>query len=146
VPTTVNIASTSSGGFADPVSLSCTGLPAGVTCAFNPATIDPSVAGASSQLTIAVGTTYIPPNPYVAGSFLMMGAVGMFWGTRRRVEGTRSKKAWALGGLVLLMALMMAAVGCGSYSNSRTQPGTTVMVVGTSGGVSHADPLALTIQ
>jgi hypothetical protein len=71
----------------------------------------------------------------------------MFWGTRRRAEGTRSKKAWALGGLVLLAALMMAAVGCGSYSSKgRTGGGTTVMVVGTSGGVSHADPLALTIQ
>jgi len=144
--TTVNIASTASGGFAAPVNLSCTGLPAGVTCAFNPATIDPSVAGASSQLTIAVGTTYIPPNPYVAGTFLMLGTIGMFWGTRRRGEGTCSKKAWALGGLVLLVAFMMAAVGCGSYSNKRTQPGTTLMVVGTSGGVSHADPLTLTIQ
>jgi uncharacterized protein (TIGR03118 family) len=145
--TTVNIGSTASGGFTGPVNLSCTGLPAGVTCAFNPATIDPSVAGASSQLTIAVGTTYIPPNPYVAGAFLMLGAVGMFWGTRRRAEGTRSKKTWALGGLVLLVALMMAAVGCGSYSSKgRTGGGTTLMVVGTSGGVSHADPLALTIQ
>jgi uncharacterized protein (TIGR03118 family) len=144
---TVNIASTASGGFTGPVNLSCTGLPAGVTCAFNPATIDPSVAGASSQLTIAVGTTYIPPSPYVAGSFLMLGAVGMFWGTRRRGEGSRSKKTWALGGLVLLVTLIMAAVGCGSYSSKgRTGGGTTVMVVGTSGGVSHADPLALTIQ
>ena len=76
----------------------------------------------------------------------MLGTIGMFWGTRRRGEGSGSKKAWALGGLVLLVALMMAAVGCGSYSNGRTQPGTTVMVVGTSGGVSHSDPLALTIQ
>jgi uncharacterized protein (TIGR03118 family) len=143
--TTVNIASTASGGFGDPVNLSCTGLPAGVTCAFNPVTIDPGAAGATSQLTISVGTTYIPPNPYMAGVLLTLGMAGMFWGTRRQSEG--SKKAWGVAGLVMLVALMLAAVGCGSYSSKgQTGGGTTVMVVGTSGGVSHADPLTLTIQ
>jgi uncharacterized protein (TIGR03118 family) len=144
--TTVNIASTAAGGFADPVNLSCTGLPAGVTCAFNPATIDPGAAGSTSQLTIAVGTTYIPPNPYVAGSMLMVGMLGMLWGTRRKAQPAYAAKTWALGAVVLMLALTMAAVGCGYSSKGRTQPGTTVMVVGTSGGISHASPLALTIQ
>jgi uncharacterized protein (TIGR03118 family) len=144
--TTINIASTASGGFSDPVNLSCTGLPAGVTCAFNPATIDPGAAGATSQLTIAVGTTYIPPNPYMAGVLLTVGTFGMLWSTRRKEAGLHSKKAWALGAVVLMLALTMAAVGCGYSSKGKTQPGTTVMVVGTSGGVSHATPLALTIQ
>jgi uncharacterized protein (TIGR03118 family) len=144
--TTVNIASTASGGFADPVSLSCTGLPAGVTCSFNPATIDPGAAAASSQLTIAVGTGYIPPTPYVAGAFLTMGMLGMFWGTRRKQHRTYPAKSWAFAGVVLLLALMLAAAGCGYSSKGRTQPGTTVMIVGTSGGVSHASPLSLTIQ
>ena len=144
--TTVTIASTAAGGFADPVNLSCTGLPAGVTCAFNPVTIDPGAAASTSQLTIAVGTTYIPPNPYVAGSLLMVGMLGMLWGTRRKEQPANAAKAWALGAVVLMIALTMAAVGCGYSSKGRTQPGTTVMVVGTSGGVSHATPLALTIQ
>ena len=143
--TTVNIASTASGGFGDPVNLSCTGLPAGVTCAFNPATIDPGAAGSTSQLTIAVNSTYIPPNPYMAGVLLTVGMAGMFWGTRRRTSA--SNKAWAAAGLVMLVALMLAAVGCGNYSSKgQTGGGTTVMVVGTSGGISHSNPLALTIQ
>jgi uncharacterized protein (TIGR03118 family) len=144
--TTVTIASTAAGGFADPVTLSCTGLPAGVTCAFNPVTIDPGAAASTSQLTIAVGTTYIPPNPYVAGSLLMVGMLGMLWGTRRKEQPASAAKSWALGAVVLMLALTMAAVGCGYSSKGRTQPGATVMVVGTSGGVSHAAPLALTIQ
>jgi uncharacterized protein (TIGR03118 family) len=144
--TTVNIASTSSGGFADPVNLSCTGLPAGVTCAFNPATIDPGAAASSSQLTIAVGTGYIPPNPYVAGAFLTLGMLGMFWGTRRRERRAYPAKSWAFAEVVLLVGLTLAAVGCGYSSKGRTQPGTSVMIVGTSGGVSHASPLSLTIQ
>jgi hypothetical protein len=143
--TTVNIASTASGGFADPVNLSCTGLPAGVTCTFNPVTIDPGAAASSSQLTIAVGSTYIPPNPYVAGAFLTVGMLGMFWGTRRR-QPSYPAKTWAFGAVVLLLALTLAAVGCGYSSKGRTQPGTTLMIVGTSGGVSHASPLSLTIQ
>jgi uncharacterized protein (TIGR03118 family) len=143
--TTVNIASTASGGFGDPVNLSCTGLPAGVTCAFNPSTIDPGAAGANSQLTISVTSTYIPPNPYMAGVFLTVGMAGMFWGTRRRTSA--SNKGWAAAGLVMLVALMLAAVGCGNYSSKgQTGGGTTVMVVGTSGGISHSSPLTLTIQ
>jgi uncharacterized protein (TIGR03118 family) len=142
--TTVNIASTASGGFGDPVNLSCTGLPAGVTCAFNPTSIDPGAAGSTSQLTIAVTATYIPPNQYMAGVLLTLGMAGMFWGTRRRTDG--SKKTWAVAGLVVVVAITLAAVGCGSYSNGRNGGGTTVMVVGTSGGISHSNPLALTIQ
>jgi len=143
--TTVNIASTASGGFTDAVNLSCTGLPAGVTCAFNPTSIDPGAAGASSQLTIAVGSTYIPPNPYMAGVLLTLGMAGMVWGTRRRTD--TPKKGWAVAGVVVLLTLMLAAVGCGSYSSKgQTGGGTTVMVVGTSGGISHSSPLTLTIQ
>jgi peptidoglycan/LPS O-acetylase OafA/YrhL len=116
-----------------------------VTCAFNPATIDPGAAGATSQLTIAVNSSYIPPNPYMAGVLLTVGMAGMFWGTRRRTSA--SNKAWAAAGLVMLVALMLAAVGCGNYSSKgQTGGGTTVMVVGTSGGISHSNPLALTIQ
>ncbi|HST10852.1 MAG TPA: TIGR03118 family protein, partial [Terriglobales bacterium] len=144
--TTINIASTAAGGFTDPVNLSCTGLPAGVTCTFNPVTIDPGAAGSTSQLTIAVGTTYIPPSPYVAGSLLMVGMFGMLWGTRRNERRAYAAKTWALGAVVLMLALTMAAVGCGYSSKGRTQPGTSVMVVGTSGGISHATPLSLTIQ
>jgi uncharacterized protein (TIGR03118 family) len=143
--TTVNIASTASGGFADAVNLSCTGLPAGVTCAFNPPTIDPGAPGAASQLTIAVSGTYRPP-PYMAGALLALGALGMLQSTRRRDQKRSSKKAWVYGSVVVLLALMLASVGCGYSSNGRTSPGTTVMVVGTSGGLSHSSPLTLNIQ
>ena len=138
--TNVNIASTASGGFNDPISLSCTGQPAGVTCAFTPTSITPG--GPGSQLTIAVGSGYVPPSPYTMfGSILGLGLLGM-------VVSRRGKTGRVLGAasVVVLLALLLAAVGCGSSSNGRTAPGTTLMVVGTSGGVSHADPLALTIQ
>jgi uncharacterized protein (TIGR03118 family) len=138
--TSINIASTASGGFSSSVSLSCTGLPTGVTCAFSPTSITPGGAGA--QLTIAVGSSYVPRPYLMFGSFLGLGLLGM-------VVSRRGKKGQVLGAasVVVLLALLLAAVGCGSSSSGRTTPpGTTIMVVGTSGGVSHSDPLTLTIQ
>lgn len=139
--TNINIASTASGGFNNPINLSCTGLPTGVTCAFSPASITPG--GAGSQLTIAVGSSYVPPSPYTMfGSFLGLGLLGAVVSGRL----TKSKRVWVAASMVVLLALLLGAVGCGSSSSGRTTPGTTIMVVGTSGGVSHSDPLTLTIQ
>ncbi|MGC2197669.1 MAG: hypothetical protein WA628_23555, partial [Terriglobales bacterium] len=60
---------------------------------------------------------------------------------------TRRTWTWALGSAVLLLGLLLGAVGCSNSGNhSNGNPGTNVMVVGTSGGVSHATPLALTIR
>jgi hypothetical protein len=147
--TNLNISSTASGGFNSPINLSCTGAPTGVTCAFNPATITPGGTTASSHLTIAVGTSYVPPTHYtVPASLAGLGLIGLVWGARRKKsESGKARKAWMMASLVLLAALAMAAVGCGSSSNGRTAPpATTMMVVGTSGGVSHSSPVTLTIQ
>ena len=147
--TMVNIDASASGGFNSPISLSCTGLPTGVTCAFSPATITPGGTAASSQLTIAVGNTYVPPVGYVAGaSFTGMGLLGLVYGARKRDQRGRARRTgiWALGSAVLVLGLLLAAVGCGSSSSNHVPPAQTVMVVGTSGSISHAAPLNLTIQ
>jgi len=48
---------TSVNGFSAAVSLSCTGLPSGATCAFNPASVTPLAGGsAGSSLTVTVGS------------------------------------------------------------------------------------------
>jgi len=147
---TVAIDATTSGGFNSPINLSCTGLPSGVTCSFNPPAITPGGTAASSQLTIAVGTTYVPPTGYmVPGTFLGMGLLGLVFGSSRKHQRgiARRTRLWALGSAVLLLGLLLGAVGCSNSSNhSAAPPGTSVMVVGTSGGISHAVPLKLTIQ
>ena len=147
--TNINIDATASGGFDAPINLSCTGLPTGVTCAFNPASITPG-STASSQLTIAVGGTYVPPPTgyMVSGTFLGMGLLGLVFAENRKQQKgiARRTRLWALGSAVLLLGLLLGAVGCGSSSNHNAPPGTNVMVVGTSGGISHAVPLQLTIQ
>jgi uncharacterized protein (TIGR03118 family) len=146
--TTVNISSTASGGFNSAINLSCTGLPTGVTCAFSPNSITPGGTASTSQLTIAVGTGYVPPpRGYLAfGSVVGLGLIGMVAGGLGRKGSTKAKRVFGAASVVMLLALLLAAVGCGSSSSNRAAPGTTIMVVGTSAGVSHSDPLALTIQ
>jgi uncharacterized protein (TIGR03118 family) len=149
--TSLNIDASGSGGFNSPISLSCSGLPTGVTCTFVPATITPGGTAASSQLTIAVGTGYVPPTGYVVmGSLTGMGLLGLVYGARKRDQRGRARRTgiWALGSVVLLLGLLLAAVGCGSSSSNHvTPPGAqSVMVVGSGGGISHSFPLSLTIH
>jgi len=149
--TAVTINASASGGFNSPISLSCTGLPTGVTCAFAPNTITPGGTAASSNLTIAVGSTYVPPSGYMMlGSFTGMGLLGLVYGARKRGQRGMERRTgkWALGSAVLVLGLLLAAVGCGSSSsNHNGTPGAqTVMVVGTSGSISHSTPLSLTIH
>ncbi len=146
--TKLTIDAAASGGFNTPINLSCTGLPAGVTCAFTPSTITPGGTAAASNLTIAVGSSYVPPTGYMMpASMVGMGLLGLVFGVDRNQKSMlRRTRLWALGSAVVLLGLLLGAVGCSNSSNHSAPPGTTVMVVGTAGGISHSAPLALTIQ
>jgi len=150
--TSVNIDAAGSGGFNNPINLSCSGLPTGVSCSFSPAAITPGGTAASSTLTVAVGTAYHPPTGYmVLGSLTGMGLLGLVYGARKRDQRGMARRTgiWALGSAVLLLGLLLVAVGCGggSSSNHATPPGAqTVMIVGSGGGLTHSAPLSLTIQ
>ncbi len=62
-------------GFSSSVALSCvTPLPTGVTCAFNPASIVPTGAGAASTLTVNVSST-TPPGPHTLNVKAVFGAI-----------------------------------------------------------------------
>jgi hypothetical protein len=89
----------------------------------------------------------VPPAGYMMPAILGMGLLGLVFGVDRNQKSMmRRTRLWALGSAVLLLGLLLGAVGCSNSSNHNAPPGTTVMVVGTAGGVSHSAPLALTIQ
>ena len=149
--TAVTINASTSGGFNAPISLSCSGLPTGVTCAFSPSTISPGGSAASSTLTIAVGSSYVSPNGYMASASLTgLGLLGLVFATNRQRQTSRARRTgiWALGSVVLVLGLLLWGVGCSSSSSNHTNPpgAQTVMVVGTSGGITHSVPLSLTIR
>jgi subtilisin family serine protease len=57
---TIPVTLTSLTGFTNSVALSCSGQPTGVTCAFSPASMVPTVGGVHSTLTITGASTAVP--------------------------------------------------------------------------------------
>ena len=66
-------ASPAASSFGNPVSLSCTGLPTGATCAFGPADVTPGSSGATSTLTVS---TTAPSTPTGLSIFMVVGTAG----------------------------------------------------------------------
>ena len=133
-------------GFNQQLKLSCSGLPAGVTCSFSPASLAPASTMASSM------TITTPSNAAVAGLVLpfVLSLPGALLARRR---GRRRFAAFTVGCAVLLLA------GCGSgvtsQANATATGATASAVAGTytiqvtataSGGQIHTQPMTLTLQ
>ena len=144
-----------SGSFNSPVSLSCSNLPAGMTCGFSPATVSPGSAGASSTLTISfapvaalsyrpAGRRRIPFNASFAFSAFGLVLAG----------GLGRKRAWRilLGCVAVGVILLLTSCGAANISNkatSATSASTStynITVNGQSGAVQVSTPLAVTVQ
>lgn len=150
--TTLNVSATGTGGFNGSISLSCSGLPAGITCAFSPATLSPGSGTASAALSLAVNQGY---NPSVAVGLLPFSGLGLFglvFASRRSRSSAamRIVKRAATGATVILIGVvLLAELGCGSSStNHAPAPGARNMIVitGTSGSTSHSTQVALTVN
>ena len=148
-------------GFTGSVSLACSGLPAGTTCAFSPSSINVTgTTTAQTTLTISSSTTYTPPTGYAAkavappkhsgrgiaaatamplAAFLLFGAV-------------RRRRFLAMLPIVVLGLVVAAGVaGCSSKGGGSTAvptpTGTSqVTVTATSGTISQTTVISLTVQ
>src|ERR1700674_825254 len=152
-------------GFNSPVSLDCSGQPLGSTCTLSPMSVSPKSGGtATSMVTIATSS-----NPYqlmasgkennpasaVFAMLLPIPAVGFLGlmivgsGDKRRFRG-RKWLHYLTGSLLLVMAttILLGASGCYSKkAGTGTQRGTTtVMITGTSAGITHSTSVTLTVQ
>ncbi|MDQ1454078.1 MAG: hypothetical protein QOK38_3944 [Acidobacteriaceae bacterium] len=136
---------TSTSGFTGPVTLACSGLPEGASCAFAPAsvTLASGATGTSAMtITATADTTNVPkvfgkmrntpltPNdgssPLLAWTMLPLGLFGSAGGL---LAGARRRRRLLL--LLVLFALLVAAVGmsgCAAPSNYKIY---TVTVTGT---------------
>jgi hypothetical protein len=97
-------------GFNQPIALTCgSGLPVGVTCAFSPATVEPSGAPVPVTLTLTSSGAYTSASnsKWVAGgASLSLAALACFLWPRRRRPYT-----WTA--LVLIAVTMGSMAGCG---------------------------------
>jgi len=160
---TLSLAGTN--GFSGPVSFSCSGLPAGDSCAFSPATVTISGTGTTSVslgIATAVSTPAPSPSPYIASrssqalhskagmTLAFVGPFGLL-----ALVGMKRKSLVARGSLVALLLVLssVAMTGCSSsgpqQGSSSTPPAATtsqVTINATSGSITQSVTIALTVQ
>ena len=133
-------------GFNQAVSFTCTGLPAGASCAFAPSSVTPNAGPFTSNLTVtttapsAHAGLYEPANWLWAqgGTFAL--ALLLVPGAFRRNLNRRKKLAVTLFALIIVpLVSLLIACGGGSYNSSGTSSGG-----GTTGTSSPGTPLGTT--
>jgi FG-GAP-like repeat/FG-GAP repeat len=162
---TYNLTMTGQNGYSGSITFSCSGLPAGATCTFSPASV--AMSGNASLATMLTITTTAstsaalgmpqtpnskPGSPMLLASLASLGLFGL-------VLGGSSKKRRVQMVMTVLPVLLMAGmlIGCagGTGGTSSTKPPTsgtpagtyTIPVQGTgSGNVSRTTNVQLVVQ
>ncbi len=149
-------------GFSSAISLSCSTLPTGASCTFQPASVTPGTNNANVSLTINTTARSAGMSGSVWGGRLwngvgLLAAVVCFAGLILRQAGRR-RLAWVLPAVVLLVALAALQTGCGGGGGGGGGGGTnppsqgtpagtfTVSVNGTSGSTQQSVNITLRVQ
>jgi hypothetical protein len=147
-------------GFVGVVSLSCSGLPTGSSCTFQPA--QPNLDG-FTPLAVALNISRPPVQAAAIRMLLQDGAQRLAGclgcaalACAIFLAGPRRKRSWQLGALLLTLAFLGAMGGCSrnkgvSGGSGGTSTNSFVATVTASGGagaqaVSHSVTLAVTVQ
>jgi uncharacterized protein (TIGR03118 family) len=153
-------------GFNSAVSLSCSGLPMGTSCMFNPGKVMPNGSAASSTLTVSTTAMMrsepVPFGqnpmrstwPVAAVAAVAAGLAGLLLVVLRAMQKRarlRAGKLISATGMALIFVALLAAVGCSSSGKMNQNQGTphgtmTIMVVASSGSVTHSTAIALTVR
>ncbi len=148
----VTVSVTPQNGFSSAVSFACSGLPAGATCTFAPATVTPTgTAASTTKLTVTTAATTAElqrnSSPLLPASTLAVAFCLLGWKKRRSLQ--------------LLLLLMVSVIGlsvfngCGGGSASSNQKApppvtATVTVTGTSGtgtgAIQNSATFSLTVN
>lgn len=131
-------------GFTGVVTFSCQ-APAGISCTFNPSSVTPSGAAATTTMTVSAAAGG-PYGPKLAASWLAFSGFGFLAlltrPNRRKRLGSMLLAALAVG---IISSTLLASVGCGGGSSA--QRGTTSLAVtATSGAIMHTTMITLTVQ
>lgn len=134
------------GDYPNPVTLSVTGLPAGFTAKFNPATVTPGTSTVSSQLVVQ--DTALASVQRERGGRLPYEAI--FACLLLPVLGVRRKLRPRLWALLLLGVGLTATLGITACGSGGIPPGPavgyTLTVAATSGSLQHSTSITLTVQ
>jgi hypothetical protein len=157
---TFNLTVTPTGGFSQPVSFACTGLPAGTSCAFVPASVTPNGGPVTTTLTVKTMAASFRSGLYEPSSWLWTQG-GAFAAAILLVPGilrgkVNRRKRLAVMMLLAIAALMTACGGGGNSSGTSSGGGTTgtstplgtsqVTVSSTAGASGSASPHGISIS
>jgi len=143
---TIQLASASaSNPFTNSVTLAASGLPAGATAAFSPASVVPSSNQPTSAMQITIPNLSARDTPIRSRIPLYGGvlAASLFswFGRRRKIAVKLLLCLCALG------ALGAGLAGCGTGNGFALPNSTsTIVITGTSGSITHSTSVTLTIQ
>jgi uncharacterized protein (TIGR03118 family) len=147
-----NVAITSAGGFADPVTFSCPSL-AGITCNFSPAVVTPNEGVTTAVLTVTTSANVLRFGRSIGrtGSGLLiagMGLVGILVLFRKKMNTPQVAFLRAAAGALAVVTLALTLASCGGYTtNGQSNRGTaTIVVTAQSGAISHATSVSVTVQ
>jgi sugar lactone lactonase YvrE len=139
------------GAYSSMVTLAASGLPAGATASFNPASVMPGSTGATSQLTIQTAAVNTTASTTGSGWILAapLGLLGLLC-----VPGRRRGRLLMRGVLLFaLLGALTALSGCGGGFSLPTSGTTvsaaksyTITVTGTSGVEQQITTVQLTVQ
>lgn len=156
--TSTTLTVTPSGGFTGSVSLSCSGLPAGASCNFNPASL--SVTGGALNSTLTLSTTartaavgHGAGEKSGAGVLLYALLIPLLLGGSRRIQ----RGLWRVALLCAVAALLLSCVGGEDEAGTDPPPppppsaGTPagnyrIVITATSGATSHSVNYDLTVS
>ena len=143
---------TPAGGFADNVTFSCSATP-GITCAFDPAMINPANAATSTTLKVTTAASTLrfgllavnPICPFaVLAVWYLLGVVTWRGG---KIQIARVSLRTATAALAIVV-LGLTLNGCGGYGGgTKTNRGTVAIVItATSGTISHTATVKVALQ
>ena len=143
------------------ITFSCSGLPSGAACNFNPSSIDPAVTPGPTNVTLSIATAkgtaslMAPARPgtshaplYAMLAFPMFGVVLAGFGGSQRKKGTARWAVLAMLGLILVLSM----AGCGVAPpppppTPGTPAGTSVVTItATSAGFTATTTFNLVVQ
>ena len=168
-PQTINVTSGQAGSltlnfatnptFNGTITSTCSGLPTGATCTFNPAAGLSLTGGQTGSVQVSIATATgatamnrrsVHPWGGIAGGLAIAQALLLFWPRRRkRMAGVLGTSLMMLFGMVLALS----ATGCGSSSNSSNGSGSgtassavvTITSTSTSGGAAITQTAAVSV-
>ncbi len=136
-------------GFSNAITLTATGLPAGATYSFSPATVTPGSAVANTVLTVQTTKAVATARNFKEAAGIAFAMLFLPFGVSRKGrEALKKTRLLSVLGVLLLLGGAAGLTGCGSSNGffGQRQQSYTTTVTGTSGTLAHATTVVLNVQ